>query len=88
MCVCFPLTGYASNIIALSNNYYTTYDPSAIAFVCSNDSYTLSDCSFTPTYDSVCQSHQYDAYLICIIGMSYTPGIEKVNSVNFDTHDA
>ena len=71
MCM-LPLTGYSPNITAQPNYYYTTFNPSAIGFVCRNYSYTLSDCSFTPTYDSVCQSHQYDAYLTCTIGMNYT----------------
>ena len=72
ICWYLSLTGYASIITAQPNYYYTTYDPSAINFVCNNSSYSLSDCNFTTTYDSVCQSHQYDAYLTCTIGMSYT----------------
>ena len=68
MCM-LPLTGYVSSIVARPNYDYTTYDPSAVDFDCGNYSYYLSDCSFSPTYDSVCQSHQYDAYITCTTGM-------------------
>ena len=68
----FPLTGYASNITAQPNYDYTTFSPSAVYFACDSYSYYLSECSFSPAYTSVCQSHQYDAYLTCTIGMNYT----------------
>ena len=52
MCICF-FTGY-STISAKSNYYYTTYNLSAVDFVCSNYLYYLSDCSFTVTSDYPC----------------------------------
>ena len=70
--ICFPLTDY-SNVTAQPNSFYTTYEYSAVNFSCSDYySYSVSDCSFATTSDYVCQSHQYDAYLTCAIGMSYT----------------
>ena len=67
----FFYTDY-SKITAMPNYYYTTYNLSAVDFVCSNYSYSLSDCNFTATSDYSCQSHVYDAYLTCAIGMGYT----------------
>ena len=70
-CVCsLSHAGYVSNITARTNYDYTTYDPSAVDFECGNYSYYLSDCSFTATSNYSCQSHQYDAYLTCTIGMN------------------
>ena len=67
---CLPVTA-SSNITARPNDHYTTFEYTAIDFMCSDSSYYLSGCNFTITSDSVCQSHQYDAYLICMIGMKY-----------------
>ena len=69
--MCVPPAGYSS-ITAQPNDYYTTYSPSAVDFACDSYSYYLSDCSFIATYNSTCQSHQYDAYLTCVTGMKNT----------------
>ena len=66
----------------MPNSYYTTYNLSAVDFVCSNYSYYLSDCSFTATSDYSCQSHDYDAYLTCAIGMGYTSQRGKISTIS------
>ena len=77
-CWCIDLTG-SSNIIAQPNYGDTTSEYSAVDFMCSNDAYYLDECNFRATNESVCQSHQYDAYLTCE-GMFYIPGTKKLTS--------
>ena len=71
MCIisCVGLTVLVSELNLLANSDYTTSDYSAVNFVCNNDSYTLSDCSFVVTYNSECQTN---AFLTCGVGTNFT----------------
>ena len=66
---CAHFTDY-SLIRPEPNDEYSTYEHSAIDFVCNNNSYNLGECIFIVESDPVCQSHADDAFLTCVVGMS------------------
>ena len=73
ICIHFVHIGYSVVEGQIYNDYRTIYGYSAIDYVCSNSSYNLEECNFIFEYDnSICQTHDYDAYLTCVTGMNFS----------------